>query len=540
AGPDVNYITLTTESLGAEQSSFNIIFHEYTHLLIKATSGNVPVWFNEGLAEYYSTFAIADDQKVVLGRPILGHVYLLGERKLLPLRTLFQVNHDSPDYNERDKRSMFYAESWALMHYLLHGKDGQRVTQMEKFLELLNASVAVEQAFQKAFSMNFEALENELQNYIQRNRYPVISGEFESKIVFDDEMHATPMTEAESQAYLGDLLLHSNRPEAEAYLKKALELDPNLAMAHASIGILRIREGKPDEARQSLERAVAANSQNYLIHYYYALALSREGMNDSEIVTSYLPETAAKMRAELNRAIELRPEFPESYNLLAFVNLVTDSQLDESVELLNRGLAMSPGRGDLTLTLAQIMMRKQDYPAARQVLEKLNSNNHEAQVRRRADALLARIVSIEEQMARFRAERNPAGAGPPGRGWLQDTRVEENPDPVAMLRDALRKPLSGETQVQGVLARIDCDQKGIVFIVKVGESHLKVKTDSFRQMNIVSFTESAGREITCGPRQPENDVVINYLPTADAHPNVDGVVKSIEFVPNDFKLKSEP
>src|SRR6266852_1196531 len=57
-GPDVNYITLTTESRGTEQNTFNIIFHEYTHLLVNATSGNVPNWFNEGLAEYYSTFSI--------------------------------------------------------------------------------------------------------------------------------------------------------------------------------------------------------------------------------------------------------------------------------------------------------------------------------------------------------------------------------------------------------------------------------------------------------------------------------------------------
>jgi hypothetical protein len=64
SGPDVNYITLSTESASSEQSSFTIIFHEYTHLLIDATSGNVPTWVNEGLAEYYSTFSISDDQKV--------------------------------------------------------------------------------------------------------------------------------------------------------------------------------------------------------------------------------------------------------------------------------------------------------------------------------------------------------------------------------------------------------------------------------------------------------------------------------------------
>src|SRR5919205_177203 len=56
SGQDVNYITLTTEVRG-QQDPFTVIFHEYTHLLINNTFPRAPVWFNEGLAEYYSTFS---------------------------------------------------------------------------------------------------------------------------------------------------------------------------------------------------------------------------------------------------------------------------------------------------------------------------------------------------------------------------------------------------------------------------------------------------------------------------------------------------
>ena len=77
-------------------------------------------------------------------------------------------------------------------------------------------------------------------------------------------MQAAPITEAEAQAYLGDLLLKGNRANAEVYLQKALALDPDLPMANASLGLLRVRQGKHDEARKRLERAVAASSQNYL------------------------------------------------------------------------------------------------------------------------------------------------------------------------------------------------------------------------------------------------------------------------------------
>src|SRR5882724_7759001 len=289
-GFDVNYIALTTEVNG-EQNPFNIIFHEYIHLLVNNNVENPPTWFNEGLAEYYSTFNLTDDQKVELGRPIGSHVYLLREKKMLPLRTLFQVDPKSPYYNERDKQSIFYAESWALMHYLLMGKNAQRRAQLSKFVDLIGASVPMEQAFQQAFQTTFETMEKELREYINQRSYSFEVGHFEKKLELDTGMQAAPISEAEAQAYLGDLLLHTNRSESEDYLQRALSIDPKLPMANASLGMLRVREGKTDEALESFERAVAANSRNYLTHYYYAYALSRERKGDSALVTGFAPGT---------------------------------------------------------------------------------------------------------------------------------------------------------------------------------------------------------------------------------------------------------
>src|SRR6202008_860386 len=216
-GSDVNYITLTTEVRG-QQDPFTVIFHEYTHLLVENTFENAPVWFNEGLAEYYSTFSITDDQKIRLGTPIGSHVYLLRESKMLPLRTLFEVDCKSPHYNESKKQSIFYAQSWALVHYLIIGKAG-KVEQLGKFMELLRTKAPMEQAFQQAFETPFEVMEKDLRDYVKKDRYNVIDGHFERKLELDETAEATPLTEAEALGYLGDLLLHSNRKEAYTYLE---------------------------------------------------------------------------------------------------------------------------------------------------------------------------------------------------------------------------------------------------------------------------------------------------------------------------------
>ena len=543
-GPDVNYITLElTSEVNSQQDPFAIILHEYTHLLVRNTSGNVPTWFNEGLAEYYSNFSITSDQKVVVGRPIAGHVYLLREKKMLPLRTLFQVDQKSPYYNERDKQSIFYAESWALMHYLILGNGGQRMTQLTRFVDLISAGTPMEKAFQEAFAMTFESMEKELRAYIQRDRYPILSGSFQSKVGYDSAMQAAPITEAEAQAYLGDLLLKSNRADAEVYLQKALALDPDLPMANASLGLLRVRQGKHDEARKRLERAVAASSQNYLIHYYYAYALSQEGNRDMETVMGIAPETAAIMRRELKRAIELRPDFLESYSLLAFVNLVTENELEETMEMLKRALAGSPHRHDLMFMLAQLYLRKQDFKAARQLIDKVTENG-DAFLRQRAQQLLTQLVSVEEHLARIEklkqeeASYSRAGTTPGDSSEATaQTSVEQPFDPAAALRESLRRPVTGETHTQGTLTRIDCDAKGITFVVKVSDRILKLNTDTFQHANIMSFSEDAGNEITCGIRKTQNNVVVAYVPLTGPRAKVDGALKSLEFVPSDFKLK---
>ena len=536
-GDDVNYITLNAETRG-QQDPFEIIFHEYTHLMVNSTLGKVPTWFNEGLAEYYSTFKISDDQKVVLGNPIASHVFLLRERRMLPLRTLFQVDHKSPYYNERDKQSIFYAESWALLHYLILGKGGARANQVSAFVEAMGRNVPMEEAFQQTFSMTFENMEKELKDYIRNDRYPIMTGHFARKLEANLDMQVASITEAQAQAYLGDLLLHSNRADAETYLRKALSLDPDLAMAHASMGMLRVREGKADEARQSLEKAVAADSQNYLIHYYYAYALSRSGQDSTGLVFGFPPEHVGKMRAALEKAIALRPDFVESISLLAFVNLVSETRLDESIDMLVKARSKAKGKNDLMFMLAQLYVAKRDFKLAKELIGQINTTNSPPEAVTRAQSMLRQIAVLEEHEVNFRNSRGNSTNGRSTTTTADLQNMEVGPvDPWSYLRDALRKPETGEMQTQGILERVDCDAKGMTFVIKLSDHVIKLRAAKFQDVDMTSFSQDAGREITCGARKPESNVVVNYTASADARAKVDGQAISLEFVPPDFKLK---
>jgi len=243
------------------------------------------------------------------------------------------------------------------------------------------------------------------------------------------------------------------------------------------------------------------------------------------------------MRAELKKAIELRPDFAESYNLLAFVNLVTGTNIDESIGMLKGVLATSPGKNDVRFMLAQLDLYNGDIKSARPLLEQLSGIYNDAETRQRAQMLLDQLKGRDEQLARYKE----SSARPPN--IVIEQTVDGPPvkvDPSSYLREALRKPDAGETQVQGILERIDCDTKGVVFNVRIEDRVLKLRAANFDSVELTSFSPDAGGEISCGQRKAESSVVICYLASTDARTKVDGTLRSIEFVPKDFQLKAAP
>lgn len=541
-GPDVNYITLSTET--SAENPFSIIYHEYVHLLVDNTTGNAPAWFNEGLAEYYSTFAIEEGRKVHLGDLISYHVLTLREEKLLPLRKLFAVDHYSPEYNEKNKKGIFYAQSWALVHYLMMSNNMERRPQLSSFVSLTSAGVAIEDAFKRAFQTDIETMEKELKKYIAGQTFLMQIATFEKKLELDNEFTLSPLTEADAQAFLGDLLMHVNRlGDADTRLQQALVLDPQQPMALASLGILRARQGKFDEARKTLQEAVAGNSSNYLAHYYYAYALSRDGMDANHFVRGYSTETAALMRTELTKAIDLNPNFPESYSLLAFVNTVTGEELDKSIDLLQRALKLSPGRQDLSLLLAQVYLRQQKFELAKQVLAPLQ-NAKNRMVKAQAERLVESIKTYEDAVTRFKSD---IVAGAPKTRPRQTQTTESNEEPQSKppsesdyLRETLRPVAAGEEQIQGLFVKLECDNRGAAyFIVQVADRLYKIRATAMDRIEMVSYVPGAG-EITCGTRKNQENVIITFRPATDPkdlRAKIDGDAVAMELVPKDFQLK---
>jgi hypothetical protein len=161
-----------------------------------------------------------------------------------------------------------------------------------------------------------------------------------------------------------------------------------------------------------------------------------------------------------------------------------------------------------------------------------NSQKDEAKV---AEQLLDRITKYEKELAEWeevqQSRSNVITADP--------LLVRPPSDPSEPLREALRKPRDGETQIMATLVKIECEVKNITFILQIPSGLLRLRTRSFAEVAIVTYAPDVEGDISCGPRKPVNTVVICYVPSADKRLKSDGVLKSVEFVPADFKLKPD-
>lgn len=530
SGNDVNFIALT-----ADQQSPHVIFHEYVHSLTKDATRPLPPWASEGLAEFYAMFEVLSNGKQMnIGKPIGEHIVALRQYPLLPLEMLFTVDHDSPHYNEKTKQGIFYAESWALVHYLMIGNEGRRRPQLAKYLSLIDAGRSIDETFREAFQGDYVSLEKEVSDYV-RNRitWPFLIFKSQNELEFDRDMQVSALSDAQAQYYLGNLMLHIDRLDtAEAQLQKAISLDSKFGPSYASMGMLRVRQKRYEDALKFLTQAVQFDSQNHMTHFYYADMLQEV---QEEQGSDRRKAQLQLMRTHLKKSIELAPRFLQAYGMLGYVSLMLRDELAETEAVLKRGVSMAPGRQELLLTLCHVMVLNNEPLAARVLLLPLR-NSAEDRVRIQAEELLRYIVAqVEnEQAMREYEERKKTAEAAMTRelSSVRETRAgketsSDEPPKIAR-KEAQSEPQTGSVietakpqlrrmaglEVKGFLTMMECS-KGLTLRVRVGNGTVELHSDSPSKIEFTSFVSGVTDTIPCGPLKPELPVVIIYKRASD-------------------------
>lgn len=157
----------------SRRRTFEVLQHEGFHQFAwHAIGPKLPVWLNEGLAQYFESAIITD------GRMSLGITRTLKIEKMrnaidakenLPLNQLIRITGEQWAKTLRktpDHSSLLYAQAWSVTYFLIHGQDGKNKTKLAEYLRRLSEGERADQAMLMAFGPGGLAdLENDWRAY---------------------------------------------------------------------------------------------------------------------------------------------------------------------------------------------------------------------------------------------------------------------------------------------------------------------------------------------------------------------------------------
>jgi len=131
-------------------------FHQFAHRVIR---GRLPVWLNEGLAEYFG-YGVWTGDNLVVGLISKGRLSALKEMiedgKLMPLNKMLDMSRK--EWNS-ELRSRNYLQAWSMVHFLVHADRGKYQEALSQYIRDLSKGRSSSAAFGRRFGSNTQAFE---------------------------------------------------------------------------------------------------------------------------------------------------------------------------------------------------------------------------------------------------------------------------------------------------------------------------------------------------------------------------------------------
>jgi tetratricopeptide (TPR) repeat protein len=348
------------------------LFHEFTHSYLGNNFASLPLWLNEGLAEYYGVTQVGSAIGEI-GHPIAEHSAWCRDHPLLGLSELFAMSPDSPDYlRSGDRRHTFYAESWLLIHHLLHStSENARIAGA--YLSRLRVGEDPEVAFAQLVPRErwdlllFEA-QHANEKGLQYARYT-----FRTTFA-TGALRCERASRAEILCELGNLVLYREegaRDAAEEHFRAAIAHDSDHAPSLAALGYVADLRGQSEAAEERYAQAVVRAGEDARPWMIAGLGtLHRFSAENPEgvAVRDSAPPLLRRARERFARVLALEPDNPVA---LASYGKTFTSQLQpspQSIDALERAALALPARTDVLLDLVLLVSSAGGHPAADRLL----------------------------------------------------------------------------------------------------------------------------------------------------------------------------
>jgi Tfp pilus assembly protein PilF len=492
--PDKNYVLLRLDAQG--EHPYATVYHEYTHLLSSRAEEWLPLWLNEGLAEFYQNTEIRD-KEVLLGEPSQENILLLRQERLLPLATLFTVDRNSPYYHEENKGSIFYAESWALTHYLRIRDAKDNTHRLSDYADLVSQKVDPVTAGARAFG-DLRQLQVTLDKYVMQGIFYQFKAPMSTE-VDDTAFKVQALSLAQADAVRADFLAYDERvKDARTLLDRVLRDDPSNASAHETMGYLEFRQGNLGEARKWYEQAVKLDSQSFLANYYFAVFTINGGHPNAE--------SNSQVENSLRVAIRLNPSFAPAYDELAVFFGTQRQNLEEAHMFAINAVQLDPSNLRYRLNTASILMEMERGKDAIAVLQKASSL---AKTPEEIASVQNLLGSAEQYQAAIEAEQDRKATQrvqstyPQAESLDQPSPGDTKPSDSAMQTvQPKEEPHGPRSTVKGTIKDVQCSVPAIMELKVKG----KEQTVSLHSNNYFKIQFTAANYTPAGELHPCNDL----------------------------------
>lgn len=568
-GYDQDFIVLNL----FEQEPWRAVAHDFALRLLSFNYPPAQGWFDEGLAEYFSSIRVDNRQVEIgadpelqdtVGEDLLGNqldahppkslTELLAAQTWLSLPDLFSMKHDPSTKNEGTHHTLYYAESWMVMHYLLHQN---KLPETGAYFGLvLNQHVPVEDAIQQAYGMSSAKLEQAVKDYFhaqtvlqtsldtarQTTPDPTDAGpsrqtdHFPAPVTENDVTVTTkPLPESDARAlYAGVQARIPERRDVGLQTLNQLATTPTEAdkkaaevkttkkrvgedaeqlpadaigdpLAHRILAWDYIQRGEFEQAYNEIGDAASLNPRDMWVRFYLCIAKYRMAQTKHAEMMGL-----ANMMLDLKAVIEWYPELAEAYDLLAVARNAGGSPTS-AMQSERAAMNLSPRNETYVMHLADIYVASKKWDAATALLDRLKASS-DPQIAAEARDLLSQAGTERKYGI---AMNSTGGASAP------KYEAQKSPfdvlDQDAEKRDAAERADQNPADdtrvtkfVKGRLVTVDCSKAPAAILTIASDSGtLKLRAADYKSLLLIGADD-----FSCGWRNRE--ITANYKPGAGA------------------------
>ncbi len=526
-GEDQNFIVLNL----LEEEPWRAVAHDFAHLLLNYNYPEVQEWFDEGLVEYFSSIRVGDKKYEIGGDPELRSgagdppkslTELLNSQAWLASPDLFKTKQDTT-HADGTRRTLFYAQAWMTMHYLLHEK---KLPETGTYFDLVeNQHVPVEEAIQKAYGVTSVQLDQAVKDYFhslapqllaldasgqtgsQSNapqifQFPEIVGPEDSAITskFLPETDARAIVDEvriripdRRDAALQDLQALATAPNPTPVWKAANKNKDDKStlpvatagneIAHRVLAWDHLQHGEFDDAAEELGDAASLNRDDMWIRYYFSVLKYRMAQSKHGDILG-LPN----MMQDLRAVLEWYPEFAEADDLMARARMEGGGPVG-AMQAERAAIQLSPRNQQYVYHLAEIYVADKKWEAARALLQRLIEQGKTGSSPQVAAAARERLEQLATEQKYGVSPATAAAASKLSKPSSPFDVLDQDAAKRAAAEQASQSGIADKRPTkffQGRLVDVDCSQSpAAVLTVSSGGAVLKLRTADYKSLLLI-------------------------------------------------------